>query len=120
LAKDLHEALCRAGLNTSADAVQQSELRLDGSELVVKAPKSLALALKDPSVQRVATQIIGRPVRLRIEVGEGIKTASTPVSEHSGPSETELRERALSHPGVKRFQELFPDAQVRTVRNLNE
>jgi hypothetical protein len=31
-----------------------------------------------------------------------------------------LRERALEHPGVKRFQELFPDAQVRTVRNLNE
>jgi DNA polymerase III subunit gamma/tau len=120
LAKDLHEALCRAGLNTSADAVQQSELRLDGNELVVKAPKSLALALKDPSVQRIATQIIGRIVRLRIEVGEGIKTGSTPVSEHSGTSETELRERALSHPGVKRFQELFPDAQVRTVRNLNE
>jgi hypothetical protein len=26
----------------------------------------------------------------------------------------------LSHPDVKRFQELFPGAQVRTVRNLNE
>jgi DNA polymerase-3 subunit gamma/tau len=120
LATDLHDALCKAGLNTSADAVQQSELHLDGNELVVKAPKSLILALKDPSVQRIATQIVGRPVRLRIEMGEGVKTASTAASDHSGTSETELRERALSHPGVKRFQELFPDAQVRTVRNLNE
>jgi DNA polymerase III subunit gamma/tau len=120
LAKDLHDALCKARLNTSADAVQHSELRLNGSELVVKAPKSLALALKDPSVQRIAADVIGRPVRLRIEVGEGIKTAPMPVSEPSGSSETELRERALSDPGVKRFQELFPDAQVRTVRNLNE
>jgi DNA polymerase III subunit gamma/tau len=119
-ARNLHEALCKAGLNTSADAIQQSEIHLDGNELVVKAPKSLALALKDPGVQRIATQIIGRPVRLRIEVGEAIKTASTQVSDNSGTSETELRERALSHPGVKRFQELFPDSQVRTVRNLNE
>ena len=120
LAKDLHDALCSARLNTSADAIQHSELRLDGNELVVKAPKALALALKDPNVQRVAGQLIGRPVRLRIEVGEGVKPTSAPVAEHPRPSETEFRDRALSHPGVKRFQELFPDAQVRTVRNLNE
>ena len=29
-------------------------------------------------------------------------------------------ERALAHPEVQRFQELFPDSQVRTVRNLKE
>jgi len=120
LAKDLHDALCKARLNTSADAVQQSELRLEGGELVIRAPKSLMLALKDANVQRIAAQVVGRPVRLRIEVGEGIKTPSTPVSEAPATGDTELRERALSHPGVKRFQELFPDAQVRTVRNLNE
>jgi DNA polymerase-3 subunit gamma/tau len=120
LAKDLHEALCNAGLNTSADAVQHSEVRLDGGELVIRAPKSLTLALKDANVQRIAAEVIGEPVRLRIEVGEGVKTASEPVSEPSATSDTELRQRALSHPGVKRFQELFPDAQVRTVRNLNE
>jgi hypothetical protein len=33
---------------------------------------------------------------------------------------SDFTERALSHPGVKKFQELFPDAQVRKVRNLNE
>jgi hypothetical protein len=29
-------------------------------------------------------------------------------------------ERALAHPEVRRFQEMFPDAQVRVVRNLKE
>jgi multidrug efflux pump len=32
----------------------------------------------------------------------------------------EVTERALSNPEVKRFQELFPDSHVRTVRNLRE
>jgi DNA polymerase-3 subunit gamma/tau len=120
LAKDLHEALCKARLNTSADAVRHSELRFEGGDLVIRAPKSLTLALKDANVQRIASDVIGKPVRVRIEVGEGVKAASAPVSEASAIGETELRERALSHPGVKRFQELFPGAQVRTVRNLNE
>ena len=28
--------------------------------------------------------------------------------------------RALANPEVKRFQEMFPDSQVRTVRNLRD
>jgi DNA polymerase III subunit gamma/tau len=120
LAKDLHDALYKARLNTSADAVQHSELRLDGGDLVIRAPKSLTLALKDANVQRIASDIVGKPVRVRIEVGEGVKAASAPLSEPPAIGQTEFRERALSHPGVKRFQELFPGAQVRTVRNLNE
>ena len=32
----------------------------------------------------------------------------------------EAAERALAHPEVKRFQELFPESQVRQVRNLKE
>jgi hypothetical protein len=32
----------------------------------------------------------------------------------------EAADRALAHPEVQRFQELFPDSQVRAVRNLKE
>jgi hypothetical protein len=120
LAKDLHEALCNARLNTSADAVQRSQVRLDGNDLVIRGPKSLSLALRDANVQRIAAQVIGRPVRIKIEIGEAIEPALTAVSEDVGTGDSDVRERALSHPGVKRFQELFPGAQVRTVRNLNE
>jgi hypothetical protein len=59
-------------------------------------------------------------MRVRVEAGENLSAApvAKPVAD-TGPDAT-LRERALSHPSVKRFQELFQDAQVRTVRNLNE
>ncbi|MBV9303455.1 MAG: DNA polymerase III subunit gamma/tau [Acidobacteriaceae bacterium] len=120
LATDLADALSRAGLETTADAVRQSELRLEGNELLVRAPKSIAFGLKDAGVQRVAVEVTGRPVRVRIEAREPMKTESPQTSGTSAPSENDVRQRALSHPGVKRFQELFPDAQVRTVRNLNE
>jgi hypothetical protein len=107
-------------MNFSADAVQNSEVRLDGGELVIKAPKMMTLALKDPGVQRVAAQVLGRPVRLRVEIGENMKAAAPVRAENSPGGDAALRERALAHPGVKRFQEIFPDALVRNVRNLNE
>ncbi len=105
-------------MDHSADAVQRSELRIEGNDLVIRAPKSMALLLKDGEVQRAASQVLGKAVRVRIE--STMKSKPADESESRGKDETELRERALSHPGVKRFQELFPGAQVRTVRNLNE
>ena len=122
LRQDLHSALTQERLNTSADAILQSDVSLQGSELLVRGAKTLSFAVKDPALQRVASQVLGKPVRVRFEVGESAnKTATpTPPARAAGGEDTELRARALSHPGVKRFQELFPDAQVRTVRNLNE
>ncbi len=121
LGKELYDALCKAGLHTTADAVRHSTLRLEGSELIVRAPKPLTFALKDSNTQRIAEQVIGKPVRVLIEVGEHTEAQAAPVSEQPvSISGSNVRERALSHPGVKRFQELFPDAQVRTVRDLNE
>jgi DNA polymerase III subunit gamma/tau len=120
LRQDLYQALCRAGLEHSADAIQHCEVSMNGQEISIRAPKSMLLLLKDPSVERVAAQLAGKPVRVRLEAGE-VNAASplTPAETRPSP-DSELRERALSHPGVKRFQELFPGAQVRTVRNLNE
>ena len=120
LKQSIHNALVEAKMNYTADAILSSEVRLDGAELVVKAPKMMTLALKDTALQRIASQIAGKPVRLRIEADE-TKTAVAPQPGGTAESsDTGLRHRALSHPGVKRFQELFPGAQVRTVRNLNE
>jgi hypothetical protein len=36
------------------------------------------------------------------------------------PQQDDVSARALTHPEVRRFQEMFPDAQVRVVRNLKE
>jgi DNA polymerase III subunit gamma/tau len=121
LRQDLFDAFRNAGLNTTADALQVSEVRLQGGELLIQAPKNRAFTLREPVVQRVASEVIRKPIRVRVEVGEDVMPAAAETSlDTSGTEGSDVRERALSHPDVKRFQELFPGAQVRTVRNLNE
>lgn len=120
LAQALHDALCKAGSNFTADAVQHSEILLQGSELIIRAPKAMLFSLKDASMQRVASEVLGKPVKVRVEAGENLSATPIATSAPDAGTDQDLRERALSHPGVKRFQELFPDAHVRTVRNLNE
>jgi len=119
---DLHAALTKEGLNFSADAILQADVSVQGSDLLVRGAKTLSFALKDPAIPRIAAQVLGKPVRVKFEVGESSNKAVAPAAPaaRAAGEDTELRARALSHPGVKRFQELFPDAQVRTVRNLNE
>ncbi len=115
----LYAALCHAGMNTTADALRSSEVQLQGSDLVIKAPKAMTLALKEAALQRIASEAIGKTVRVRVEGCENARAVES-VPPENDRGEDEVRQRALSHPGVKRFQELFPGAQVRTVRNLNE
>jgi DNA polymerase-3 subunit gamma/tau len=118
--QDHHAALTREGLPFSADAILQADVALQGSEVLVRGVKTLSFAVKDPAIQRVASQVLGKPVRIKFEVGESLNKTVAPGPVRAAGEDTELRARALSHPGVKRFQQLFPDAQVRTVRNLNE
>ncbi|MFL6417270.1 MAG: DNA polymerase III subunit gamma/tau, partial [Bryobacteraceae bacterium] len=121
LKQNFYDALCAAGLQFSADALMQCDIELKGGDLVLKGPKGSLFSLRDPKVQTVAAQVAGRPVKVRLEAGEAAATSGVVTKPSNGnDNESALRERALEHPGVKRFQELFPDAQVRTVRNLNE
>jgi hypothetical protein len=99
----------------------QCEAELKGGELVLTGPKGSLFSLKDPKVQAVAAQVAGKPVKIRLEAGAAAASSGVVTKSSNGKdTDSALRERALEHPGVKRFQELFPDAQVRTVRNLNE
>ncbi len=118
--QDLYNALCKAGLNFTADAVASAEVRLEGNELVLRAPKMMKMSLQDPALPRLALEIVGRPVRIRTEVGEGVAPAPSSTNAKADGEDSQVRQRALSHPSVKRFQEMFPEAQVRAVRNLNE
>ncbi len=122
LQQRLHDALAAAGLPFTADAIAQAEIRLDNSELLIRAPKAALLSLKEPKLQVIASEVVGSRIRVRTEAGGD--TIAPPVvrrdPEPASADESGLRERALSHPGVKRLQELFPDAQIRAVRNLSE
>ena len=60
----------------------------------------------------------GRNVKITLKVGETV--AATAPAAKPTQAKDEAAERALAHPEVKRFQELFPESQVRAVRNLKE
>jgi len=111
----LHAALVEAKLSHVADAVEHSALAESDAELVFTTPKMYQMYLKQPEFGPVVQRIAGRPVRITVKIGEPVQApAPAPARED------EAAGRALSHPEVKRFQEMFPDSQVRAVRNLKE
>jgi cobalamin biosynthesis protein CbiG len=109
-------------MHFSADAILRAEVELQGSEVVIRAPKLMVLSLRDQSVQKTAAQVVGKPVKVRVEAADNL-VSSKPETAETAPAASEadeLRQRALSDPAVKRFQELFPGAHIRAVRNLSE
>ncbi len=113
----LHAALLEAKLTHVADALEHSELAESPNELVFTTPKMYQLYLKQAEFEAAAKRIAGRPVRVTIKIGDAAPAA--PVAP-APKREDEATARALSHPVVKRFKDVFEDAQVRTVRNLKD
>jgi len=114
----LHAALLEGKLTHVADALEHSELAESPNELVFTTPKMYQLYLKQAEFEAAAKRIAGRPVRVTIKVGEPVRAAAPAAA--APKKEDEATARALAHPEVKRFQEVFPGAQVRTVRNLKD
>ena len=115
----LHAALLEAKLTHVADALEHSELAESPAELIFTTPKMYQLYVKQPEFEAMAKKIAGRPVRVTIRIGDA-RPAAVPAPAPVPKPAGEAAERALAHPEVKRFQEMFPDAQVRTVRNLKD
>ena len=57
-----------------------------------------------------------RKVRIAFTAEAKASAAPKPAS----AAEDEAMQRALAHPEVRRFREVFPDAEVRVARNLRE
>src|SRR5579872_6979798 len=109
----LHESK----LTHVADAVGHSEIAETPAEITFMAPKMYQMFLKGQEFEAAVRRVAGRAVRINLKVGEAAPVATKAAE----PLKTdEAAERALAHPEVKRFQELFPDSHVRAVRNLKE
>jgi hypothetical protein len=69
-------------------------------------------------MEAAVREVFGKPLRLKITVAD---TAPPAASLQLAPSagEDQAASRALSHPEVRRFQEVF-GVEVRKVRNLKE
>jgi DNA polymerase-3 subunit gamma/tau len=113
----LHAALIEANQTHLADAVEHAQVTESAGEVVFTAPKLYQLLLKDAKLEAAVRQAAGRPLRVSVKVGEA---GAAPASNGSPPPTGDVTERALNHPEVKRFQELFPGSTVRAVRNLKE
>jgi DNA polymerase-3 subunit gamma/tau len=117
----LHDALLAQGCTHTADAVEHSEVNFTGAELVITTTKMYTIALKnDTDLQRTVQQLAGRPIKITLKQGDPVNTTKLqpPAAAPRADQDEEVERRALSHPEVKRFTEAFPDAHVRTVRNL--
>jgi DNA polymerase-3 subunit gamma/tau len=112
----LHSALLELGMQFTADAVEHSQITESNGELQFTTPDEFKLALNEKDILKVVQKVAGRPMRVKVTAGT-VDVVETPKAK---PPEDETSERALSHPEVRRFQETFPDAQVRVVRNLKE
>jgi DNA polymerase-3 subunit gamma/tau len=112
----LHSALLELGMQFTADAVEHSQITESNGELQFTTPDEFKLALNEKDILKVVQKVAGRPMRVKVTAGT-VDVVEIPKAK---PPEDETSERALSHPEVRRFQETFPDAQVRVVRNLKE
>ena len=74
--------------------------------------------MNEKDLQKAVQQACGGAMRIKITIGDP-RITEAPKSDRKMP-EDEVSQRALAHPEVRRFQEMFPGAQVRAVRNLKE
>jgi DNA polymerase-3 subunit gamma/tau len=112
----LHDTLVELGLQFAADTVAASEVSEANGELRFVIPEDCLLYPDD--IHKAIQKMGMRPAKVSIAKGTPHLDAAPP--QRKPPSGEEAEERALSHPEVKRFREVFPDAHVRAVRNLKE
>ncbi|HVN05317.1 MAG TPA: DNA polymerase III subunit gamma/tau [Bryobacteraceae bacterium] len=112
----LHATLMELGMAFTADAVEHSEIVETNGELRFTTPKEFSLAMQEADLSKALRQIGGRPLRIKIMIGEAAVQEKIAVP---AAREDDLSQRALANPEVQRFRDVF-GGEVRTVRNLKE
>lgn len=115
----LHQAMIETGIQFSADAMAQSDAQLVNGELVITTAKSFQLDLGRDEIAG-ALKHLGSNLRFKIVFGE-VKAAPALVAKKPAPAADEdgATARALEHPEVQRFREVF-GGEVRQVKDLKE
>jgi DNA polymerase-3 subunit gamma/tau len=116
----LQSAMIKAGLQFSADAMAKASAALVNNELIITAAKQFQLDLGREEILAALKQIGHPTLRFKVVFGDA-KPASAPSAAKPAPASAkdEVTDRALGHPEVQRFRELF-GGDVRNVRDLKE
>jgi DNA polymerase-3 subunit gamma/tau len=117
----LHAWLMENEMTHLADAVENASIEIAGGDLVVNAPKSYGLYFKDKAFDRAIKETFGRPLRMKLTLGEaGAPQPALAVARPAASNEEdEATARAMANPEVQRFREIL-GGEVRRVRNLKE
>ena len=113
-------ALNELGLAFTSDAVEHSEVTEAAGEIRFLAPEEFRLSMDTRDLQKAVQQAAGRAMKVTVAFGSPAVQPAARTAAANAASADEVTERALAHPEVQHFQELFPGAQVRTVRNLKD
>jgi DNA polymerase-3 subunit gamma/tau len=117
----IHKALLDLGMNFTADAVEHSQVSEQNGEITFLTSKEWKLSMTDADLRKAAQEAAGKPMRVKVILGDpGAAPAEAMPLPKAPIGEDEVSERALSHPDVQRFKEVFPNAEIRQVRNLKE
>lgn len=114
----LYAAALELGLKFTADGIEAAEISEIPGGLEIVAPEETEFTMKESDVNRVLAAIGMTGVRAKVRFSATVQSGPPPAARQA--AQDDATERALAHPAVKRFQETFPDAQVRSVRNLKE
>jgi DNA polymerase-3 subunit gamma/tau len=116
----LHAALVELGMQFTADAVEHARVAEAGGELVFTTSKEYARYLAQNDLNKAFQHLGVPPRRVKVTVAEVAgQAAPLAAAPPAAESEDEVTRRALDHPGVQRFREVF-GGEVRQVRNLKE
>lgn len=110
----LAEHLASNGQKQTAAAIEASEVEESPTGVRIAGPVEYKFSLNPADLQRVVNQVAGKPVKLTVELVE----RAAPVKAAPAATPGEAAERALSHPEVQRFRELFPESEVKKVEDL--
>jgi DNA polymerase-3 subunit gamma/tau len=114
----LYAAAIELGLKFTADGIEAAEISQGPGGLEIVAPEEAEFTMKESDVNRVLAAVGMTGVRAKIRFSATVQSGPPPAAKQA--AQDDATERALAHPVVKRFQETFPEAQVRSVRNLKE
>lgn len=118
LQQRLSQHLLEAGKKMSADAVDHADVREGPEGVTFTAPKEFAFSLKSGDVQKAVAALVGRPVKVTVETSSSDTPPAAARASAKAADTDPATQRALANPEVKRFQEMFPDSQVRRVEDL--
>ena len=117
LRERLHSYLHEKGMAHLADAVENASITVSGVELAVVTGKTYSLYFKDGGMEAAVREVFGKPLRIKVTIGDTAPPAAIQLAPSA--AEAQVTSRALAHPEVQRFQEVF-GGEVRKVRNLKE